>query len=76
MIAEIPASFCAEGTGHENDYKQARGDLTNLSIGSIVEVVGVGFFDFLHDAIGGAKNGIELHPVLKISQFANKNERN
>src|SRR6266571_7489046 len=24
MIAEIPAPFCAEGTGHEADYRKAR----------------------------------------------------
>jgi len=76
MIAEIPVPFCAEGTGHEDDYSKARTDLTSLSVGSIVEVIGVGFFDFLHDAIGGAKNGIELHPVLKISRFAQKSDRN
>jgi len=71
MIAEIPAPLCAEGTGHEEDYEKVRADLTSLPVGSIVEIIGVGFFDFLHDAIGGAKNGIELHPVLKISKFAN-----
>jgi hypothetical protein len=70
MIAEIPAPLCAEGTGHEEDYRKARADLTSLSVGSIVEIIGVGFFDFLHDAIGGAKNGFELHPVLKIRKVA------
>lgn len=66
MIAEIPAAFCAEGTGYEEEYRKARADLAEIPIGSIVEIIGVGFFDFLHDAIGGAKNGMELHPVLKI----------
>lgn len=71
MIAEIPAAFCAEGTGYEEEYRKARADLAEIPIGSIVEIIGVGFFDFLHDAIGGAKNGMELHPVLKIRAALN-----
>lgn len=71
MIAEIPAPFCAEGTGHEEDYRKARIDLSRIPMGSTVEIIGVGFFDFLHDAIGGAKNGIELHPVLKLTLIKN-----
>jgi hypothetical protein len=71
MIAEIPAPQCAEGTGREEDYRRARDELTRIPIGSIVEISGVGFFDFLHDATGGAKNGIELHPVLTIKLIRN-----
>jgi hypothetical protein len=66
MIVEIPAPQCAQGTGHEEGYRKARDVLSEISLGSIVEIVGVGFFDFLHDARGGAKNGIELHPVLAV----------
>jgi hypothetical protein len=66
MIAEIPAPECAEGTGHEVDYRKARVDLSRIPVGSIVDIVGVGFFDFLHSSIGQARNGIELHPVLSI----------
>jgi hypothetical protein len=28
---------------------------------------GVGFFDFLHGQTGVAPNGIELHPVLRVT---------
>ena len=66
MIAEIPAPVCAKGTGYEERYRKAREGLSTISTGSTVEIIGVGFFDFLHDAKGGAKNGIELHPVLEI----------
>jgi hypothetical protein len=66
MIAEIPTPGCAEGSGHETDYQRARLALSTISAGSIVEIIGVGFFDFLHDAKGGAMNGIELHPVLRV----------
>lgn len=67
MIAEIPAPECAEGTGHENDYQAARRSLAAIPLNSIVEVTGVGFFDFMHEQKGAAPNGIELHPVLRIS---------
>jgi hypothetical protein len=64
MIAEIPAPQCADGTGHEEEYRKARAVMFGISRGSVIEIVGVGFFDFLHEARGAAKNGIELHPVL------------
>ena len=67
MIAEIPAPACAEGTGREEDYRKAREVLSGIVIGSIVEIIGVGFFDFLHATSGAAKNGIELHPVLRLA---------
>jgi len=34
--------------------------------GILVEIVGVGFFDFPHHQIGRASNNIELHPILDI----------
>jgi hypothetical protein len=67
MIVEIPAPGCAEGTGREGDYSKARQVLAGIPKGSVIEITGVGFFDFIHNAIGTAKNGIELHPVLKIA---------
>ncbi len=66
MIAEIPAPECARGTTKEGAYRRARALVVGLSIGSKIELVGVGFFDFLHEARGGARNGIELHPVLSV----------
>jgi len=73
MIVEIPAPECAEGTGHEDDYRKARAALSKIPIGSTIEVTGVGFFDFLHSSTGQARNGIELHPVLKIAVTAQSN---
>lgn len=67
MIVEMPAPGCAEGTGRENDYKKAREAVARIANGAVIEITGVGFFDFIHNAIGTAKNGIELHPVLKIA---------
>jgi hypothetical protein len=66
MIAEIPAPFCAIGSGHESDYKAARADALRIPEGSLVEVEGVGFFDKMHAQRGVARNGFEIHPVLRI----------
>lgn len=67
MIAEIPAPECAVGTGHEGEYRAARDALRKIPGNSTIEVVGVAFFDFVHDQRGAAKNGIEIHPVLAVS---------
>jgi hypothetical protein len=66
IIAEIPAPECAEGTNHEADYRTARTAVASIPLNNLVEVVGVGFFDFLHEQKGAARNGIELHPVIRI----------
>jgi hypothetical protein len=66
MIAEIPAPECANGSGHEDAFRQARETVLSMRVETTIEVVGVGFFDYLHDAKGGAKNGIEIHPVLQL----------
>jgi hypothetical protein len=69
MIAEIPAPECAEGTGHEQEFRSARDTVSSIRVNSVVEIVGVVFFDFLHEQRGAAKNGIELHPVLSIRKI-------
>ena len=66
MIAEIPAPFCAIGSGHEGDYETARADARGIPLDSLIEIEGVGFFDTVHSQTGVARNGFELHPVLKI----------
>ena len=66
MIAEIPAPFCALGSGHEGEYQTARADVRRIPLGSPIEIQGVGFFDTMHGQTGVAINGFELHPVLRI----------
>lgn len=66
LIAEIPAPECAVGTGLEDTYRRARQAVLAMTAGAVVEVTGVGFFDFMHEQRGIAPNGIELHPVLDI----------
>jgi hypothetical protein len=66
MIAEIPAPECTTGSGHEEEYQRARAIVLGAPRGAEIELVGIGFFDLLHDQQGRAKNGIELHPVLHV----------
>lgn len=66
MIAEIPAPECAGSGGHEEEYRRARAAALAAQRNSLIELVGVAFFDFLHDQRGHARNGIELHPVLQV----------
>lgn len=64
MIAEIPAPECV--AQYLDEYREARSVALRAAHNTVVELVGVGFFDFLHDQRGVAKNGIELHPVLSL----------
>jgi hypothetical protein len=82
MIAEVPSPQCASAcaSASVNAFKAARQALTT-ELGPvpqtttatpvvpprIVEVTGVGFFDFDHGQDGLALNCIEIHPVLKIT---------
>ena len=73
MIAEIPNPKCAKNSRHDPEFAAAR--LVAESVRSrggkaLVEVVGVGFFDEYHEPKGGAPNGFELHPVLKLTEIA------
>lgn len=82
IIAEIPDPECsgACASGNANAFKTGRQVLTT-ELGAapqvtsavpvvpprVVEVTGVGFFDFNHGQDGLAPNCIEIHPVLKIT---------
>jgi hypothetical protein len=72
MLAEVPSATCAKGSGFEATFKSIRATLEPFrtkkkKLPQLIEVEGVGFFDFLHNQTGVARNGIELHPVLKVS---------
>lgn len=43
---------------------QPSGTFKTLNRKVIVEVIGIGFWDFIHGQTGLAANGIELHPVI------------
>lgn len=74
LIAEVPNPQCAGAcaSGLASTYAALRQELVHEldsphSVARpLVRVTGVGFFDFLHGQRGVAKNGIELHPVIKI----------
>jgi hypothetical protein len=70
-------------SGHIDDFKKARSNLIDLlgpaspeprarlhkSVREIiVEVTGVGFFDFEHNQSYRAPNNLELHPVLSLNE--------
>ena len=77
IIVEIPDTTCASvcDSAYRSQINQARLDFSRafgipstrfhrLSTPAVVTVTGVGFYDFNHRQTGGARNGVELHPVL------------
>jgi len=77
MIAEFPdADECsgAIASAHAEEMRRARASLVAAfgqpsssqftKVTGTAILIGVGFFDFLHDQTGVAPNGIELHPVI------------
>lgn len=69
MIAEVPAP--GQNVTFAAKWRAIRRDLHNLEFAGklnvLVEVEGVGFFDFVHDQPGVAPSGVELHPVMKLT---------
>jgi hypothetical protein len=67
IIAEIPHPLFSLGSGFEEVFRTERAELRNHghARGEVVEVTGIGFFDYrTHRRDGGAANGFELHPVI------------
>ena len=73
MIVEIPDPACAQGTAHGPAYKSAREALRRVPKRGLVEITGVGFFDFIHTQRGISRNGFELHPVLSLRPLTGPN---
>lgn len=68
IIVEIPAPECAATPTHAALYAAARDSLRRVPRGERVVVEGVGFFDFIHNQRGRARNGFELHPLLFLAR--------
>ena len=74
MIAEAPDPGCAGAcaSGFAEVYAQVRQKLLDRlnspqsQVRPLVQITGVGFFDYIHGQRGVAPNGIELHPVLDV----------
>lgn len=66
MVAEFPSVECTVGSPYAVQMQRARlrmGELARAGV-SHIRLTGVIFFDKVHGQIGGAKNGVELHPVI------------
>jgi hypothetical protein len=68
LIAEIPSPIFSIGSGLGDRFRRERAELRrHKPIGEMVEVTGIGFFDYRpHTTSGGAANGLELHPVIDL----------
>jgi hypothetical protein len=78
MIAEIPDPACASGSRVYNQIVAARAAFVSqigspqsyfISLNQLINVQGVGFFDYFHGQTGVAPNAIELHPVIAFSKY-------
>jgi hypothetical protein len=72
LVAEIPNPECARRSPYGPAFAAARRVARSLRARggeALVEIEGVGFFDAFHVPIGGARNGFELHPVLKLTEI-------
>lgn len=77
LIAELPAPSCVGAAARPYaDMAAARETLARYCgpattrfarLHGTATIDGVAFFDFVHNQRGVARNGIELHPVLKLS---------
>jgi hypothetical protein len=66
LVAEVPDANCAIGSIFAERYTTVRRDLRGAPRNATIEIVGIGFFDYLHGQRGMAPNGFELHPVLSV----------
>lgn len=72
MVAEIPNPLCTKRSRYEPNFAEARRAAEAIRARrteTLIEIVGVGFFDELHEAIGSAPNFFELHPVLRLTEI-------
>ena len=67
MIAEIPSPECLADPALAARVVAARDALRRVPKRGAVVIAGVGFWDFIHNQRGRARNGFELHPVLSIT---------
>jgi len=75
MIVEMPSENCVPAelrndsellrASWQTRFGKATAKFKNLAAHKIiVEITGIGFFDFIHGQTGVAKNGFELHRVI------------
>jgi hypothetical protein len=67
LVTEIPHPGCTADERLARLFDQARKALRTVPRDAIIEIVGLGFFDTQHGQRGMAPNGIEIHPVLRLT---------
>lgn len=75
LIAEFPSSACTYGSPYRRAMTDAREEFLRLTSHfrrgrrgkQVIVFTGVLFFDKPHKQRGSADNGIEIHPVLRVS---------
>lgn len=67
MIAEIPDPVCTTDATLAARFTAARAALRRIPKRGQATFTGVGFWDFIHNQRGRARNGFELHPVLSVT---------
>ncbi|MGD0190113.1 MAG: hypothetical protein ABSD74_05190 [Rhizomicrobium sp.] len=79
MTAKIPAPQCAVGSSYHRQFQKVRDvlledvlpwDAATVPENTKVEVEGVGYFSSFRHQDGMAPNGLELHPVIKLTLVA------
>jgi hypothetical protein len=65
IVTEIPHPGCALQRASPRVFRGSA--LRTVPRDAIIEIVGLGFFDTLHGQRGMAPNGLEIHPVLRLS---------
>jgi len=66
MIVEIPNPECTTDPTLAATFEAARAALRRVPRRGRATFTGVGFWDFIHNQRGRARNGFELHPVLQV----------
>lgn len=74
MIAEIPSPACVTTgpfavliAGARAEFEASFSVTTSFkNTNTPIQLVGIGFFDYIHGQTGVAPNGIEIHPVLSV----------
>jgi hypothetical protein len=69
MIVEIPDPACTADPTLAARFQAARDALRRVPKRGQATFTGVGFWDFIHNQRGRARNGFELHPVLAIERL-------
>jgi hypothetical protein len=80
MIAEIPSPACVTTgpfaaliAGARAEFEASFSVTTSFkNTNTPIQLVGIGFFDYIHGQTGVAPNGIEIHPVLSVHVSPNQ----